>query len=243
MPNWVTGTYAIKGAKNNVLNFLNEGIKKSGYEPKNDVAAALEFLKENAVTLVTDYDYTEDGAGAIIDNPAVIAKRKQLTLDTFRPMPETFLKYDTTNNEENLKEVAQEQKKKYGCVGWYDWGIKYRGTKWNAEIDELALSESGNTAMLTFDCTTAWSIPEGWLRWVKDTFDVKVFICASEESDAFNFYGELGDDEFELSEEDAPKKKDYDSDDAYDVAYYDWLIEARDKMERDFLDYVEDYKI
>lgn len=80
--------------------------------------------------------------------------------NNYLPMPETFIKYDTTNrmrkrnavsgedktplfksDEEyenyckEYKEAIKYQKENYGVVGWYDWSVKNYGTKWDIGED------------------------------------------------------------------------------------------------------------
>lgn len=94
------------------------------------------------------------------------------------PMPETFIKYDTTNHPngrglvvgehtlcydesspvvteeliEEYKRATEEQAERYGVVGWYNWSRAYWGTKWNC-YDVVVLDEGA------FEFNTAWSAP------------------------------------------------------------------------------------
>ena len=90
------------------------------------------------------------------------------------PIPETFRKYDTTNHPAGrglevgqplgwekdspivtgemlaeYKDATIQQMTEYGCVGWYDWSLRYWGTKWNAYDTE----DSGDAILFN----TAWS--------------------------------------------------------------------------------------
>ena len=76
MPNWSFNTVAIRGKKNEVINFLNEGLKRSHGRKKN-----FALLPEGAST--------EQISEALAKYP--------LTLRSWLPMPRTFIKYDTTN--------------------------------------------------------------------------------------------------------------------------------------------------
>lgn len=121
------------------------------------------------------------------------------------PMPETFLKYDTTNYPngkqlqvgqrvswekdspivteeliEEYKQATREQEEKYGVVGWYDWSINYWGTKWNA-CDAL-MTEGG---VFLFD--TAWSAPIPVLTALSKLFpDVEIQFTFADEDCSFN---------------------------------------------------------
>lgn len=121
------------------------------------------------------------------------------------PMPETFRKYDTTNYPngkqlkvgqrvswkedspivteeliEEYKQATREQAEKYGVVGWYDWSVKYWGTKWNA-CDAL-VTEGG---VFFFD--TAWSAPIPVLTALSKLFpEVEIQFAFADEDCSFN---------------------------------------------------------
>ena len=239
MPNWVYGHYAIKGPKKNVLAFLNEGVKNSGEKPKKSCKSAYEFLTAHAKTKESNVAGTGKQNGGNLTDVAVINYVDKLSLDTFRPMPDTFKLYDTTNCAEKMPEIAKEQMNLYGCIGWYDWGLKYRGTKWNAVLEEVSFDENDDTATFKFDATTAWSYPEEWLRWVKSTFHVSVLLCVDEEGGAYCFYAELDGEKHDLEEKPGkPNEGDFENDDAYWDALYDWESECKDAMLGEFNDYV-----
>ena len=247
MPNWVRGEYAIKGTKKNVLNFLNEGLMNSGCEPMKSCKKAFDCLKKNAKTKDSNFHYADNGrVGDKLTEPAIITFKDRLTFDTFRPMPDTFKLYDTTNCAENMPTVAKEQERLYGCVGWYDWGLKYRGTKWNEELDNFSMDIDGDVATITFECSTAWSYPYEWLQWVHDTFDVAVLLCVSEESNMFNFYGSIDDTEasFDMDDkEGCPNESDFENEDDYYDALNEWRDDCIQSMFDEFHDYVADYQI
>lgn len=243
MPNWVFGSYAIKGKKENILNFLNEGLKNSDIEAKSTCSEAFGELVKNAKTKETKNDVLDFSP----DKPKEICMMNNLTLDTFRPMPDTFLMWDTTNHEKELPEQSKEQLEKYGVVGWYDYGIYVlRGTKWNAELDGFSLNECDDVATIKFKCDTAWNLPELWLRWVKDTFKVNVLLCCCEESNSFNLFGEIDnlvDCSDTLSDGDCPKQEDYDNEDDYWDDLYDYEEAKKEELVLSFDDYVDKYEI
>lgn len=97
------------------------------------------------------------------------------------PVPETFIKYDTTNYpngegleigkpfpfvDDNAPIVTQElideykaatklQMEQYGVVGWYDYNCKTYGCKWDSGL-EIKSQYDGE---LTLYCNTPWSPP------------------------------------------------------------------------------------
>lgn len=119
---------------------------------------------------------------------AVKHKDGTLSLSSWMPIPETFLKYDTTNHPngeglkvgdkwwdglgphgdkvvteeliEEFKQATKEQAEKYGVVGWYDYNVKTFGCKWDSEV----AIESEGDGRITLTADTPWSAPNKWLR-------------------------------------------------------------------------------
>ena len=143
MPNWTYNVITIQGSKSDIDKLMSDAVKK------------------------------EDG---------------HLYLSSWFPVPESFVKYDTTNHPngeglmvgaklwtglqeantgeivteeliEEYKRATQEQKEKYGVVGWYDYNCKYFGCKWDCyvEIDE----RTDEQVVLRTD--TPWAAPEMFL--------------------------------------------------------------------------------
>lgn len=106
--------------------------------------------------------------------------------DIRKLIDETYNKYC-----DGYHEAVKYQKETYGVVGWYDWGVEYRGTKWNAGLHDwqVAVSANGNECIIYASCETAWSIPEGWLATMqKNNDDLTFFIRGDEEAQFFNGY-------------------------------------------------------
>ena len=241
MPNWVYGNYVIKGSKKNILNFLNEGLKNSKCKKQKTCREAFDMLVENAKTMealcgVERYD--EKG------NPIKggIGYSHKLSLDTFLPIPKTFIEYDTTNYDKYFKNAAKYQKRRYGCIGWYDYGLMYRGTKWNAEIYGFDLFEDCETATIRFTTNTAWSYPHEWLESIKTMFDVDVLLYVREESGYFHFYGQLDVEQYDIegieNKEDEPQKEDFENEDDFYEQHDLWYERQCEKMEECFEKYV-----
>ena len=270
MPNWSRNLIALKGKKENILKFINEGLKNSQVSEKNDIEEAFDSLLEDGKHKVANYGFGSKTMGHSVDNPAAIKMVKGVTMRTFRPYPDdSYLMYDTTNSAEKMPEIAKEQFRKFGYVGWYDlnsgrhmhsgeddygkseangkepWDVGCLGTKWDAELNNLALSVGDDEAVITFDVDTAWSYPDYWLIWIKRTFCVNVYICAHEESNAYNFYQEIdheddGKDYVDFIEmEGCPDEDDYDDEDDYYEAWSEFESYAQEKMRSEFLDYVD----
>lgn len=256
MPNYVYNNIAIKGKKNDVLAFINRGIENSakaieaygeGTIPTtcDNLEDALEMLKTHGVTVSTK------GGGWDTSTKQELGVAKQITMGTFRPVPTTFLEYDTTNHEDTFKDEAKVQKDAYGVVGWYEFNrLVWFGCKWNSQLDDFNLVYNGEDAILYFNAQTPWSVPEQWLKWIKEEFPaLYVFICATEESGAFYFYQEISDDasgedvtseiEGRLCAFDDEHEGDM-TDEDWDVRY-DLEMELVDSMKGNFNDFVYDY--
>ena len=126
------------------------------------------------------------------DNP-------QLSLSSWMPTPETFLKYDTTNHPngkglkvgdkwwdglgphgdkvvteeliEEFKQATKEQAEKYGVVGWYDYNVKTFGCKWDSEVRV----ENINDTEINLSADTPWSAPDKWLRTISEKYPELTF--------------------------------------------------------------------
>ena len=270
MPNWSYNSVVLKGKKENILKFINEGLKNSQVSEETNIEEAFNTLLEEGKHKTVKYGFGPERQGNNINNPASIELKKGVTMRTFRPYPDdSYLLYDTTNCADKMPEIAKEQFRKFGYVGWYDlnsgrhmhsgeddygkseangkepWEVGCLGTKWDAELNDLALSVGDDEAVITFDVDTAWSYPDYWLIWIKRTFCVNVYICAHEESNAYNFYQEIDheddgkdyDDFIEM--EGCPDEDDYDDEDDYYEAWNEFESYAQEKMRSEFLDYVD----
>lgn len=141
MPNWTYCTIQIQGQKEDLERFMKDAVRR------------------------------EDGT---------------LALSSWIPTPETFEKYDTTNHPngeglkvgdkwwdglgqhdalvteeliEEFKRATEEQMRKYGVVGWYDYNILTFGCKWDCEV---TIEDEGDT-FISLATETPWSAPEVWL--------------------------------------------------------------------------------
>lgn len=255
MPNYMYNTIAIKGRKSDVLEFINRAIDNSAQFRKDygetdttiptrqdNVDAAFDVLDRYGCSIISNFDYNSETEHAPILN-------KNIRLSTFRPEPETFLRFDTTNHPERFPEAAKEQKEKYGAIGWYDFNSDvWFGTKWNAEINDLELEtyEAHDTAVLKFNTDTAWSQPYLWLEYLHNEFpNLHICFCSQEESGMYYGYGEVGGDEVDFAAEveetmNKVKEEDFESEDDYYDARYEAELDAIDSMRGDFLTFVEE---
>ena len=129
---------------------------------------------------------------------AVKHKDGTLSLSSWIPTPETFIKYDTTNHPdgeglnvgenwydglgdhgqtvteeliEEFKQATKEQKEKYGVVGWYDYNVKTFGCKWDSKVN----MENDVPWEIILTADTPWSAPNNWLRTLSKNYPELTF--------------------------------------------------------------------
>ena len=163
MPNWTFNTITVKGERKDLDKFMADGVRE------------------------------KDGG---------------LYLSSWIPTPETFRKWDTTNHPngeglkvgdkwydglgehdevvteeliEEFKKATEEQREKYGVVGWYDYNRKTFGCKWDSEVD--VRSEGEKEIVLTAD--TPWSAPERWLRTLSKKYPTLTFFLHAEYEEGY----------------------------------------------------------
>lgn len=147
--------------------------------------------------------------------------------------------------------AAKEQQEKYGVVGWYDWGRKYRGTKWNSWFDFdncFDWQEKNGILYIHLKCDTAWNLPDAWLETQQQQWEDKgltFFIRAKEEGGAYNGYG-CGNNTFvedintyqqALNEVKESGQFEEENDEFYD-AVYERENELDNKLDNRYLDFV-----
>ena len=190
MCNWVDSTISLQGKKESIHNFIKIGLKNSNLETTEDIEKDFQTLLTKATTkkVKTLNSSLEE------NNVNTIVNEIYLSMRTFRPMPDTFLMYDTTNFAEQFKVEAKKQKELYGVVGWYDYNIKTLGTKWNADFENCSLrpfNEDPNYYRLDFNIKTAWAFPDRWIDYILVKCpNIKVKCQSIEESNQFYCFGE-----------------------------------------------------
>lgn len=168
------------------------------------------------------------GERAIIEKAFEFIKGESGLMDFNKviPMPETYRKYDTTNHpngvgieDQALKleyiKATREQMRKYGEVGWYDWSVRYWGSKWNA-CDARRVDD-----FIEFE--TAWSGVPKVVKELAKKFP-ELYLCYSyADEDAGNNvgtgYSDYGESKLWFSEEID------NSDDAWSVFFDLWGCE------------------
>ena len=205
MPNWSFNMHVIKGKSEDVLEFINSGIENSaefikayGKEgdyiptPKDDLGDAYKELYEHGCRAVSNHPLRSEEFNPDGDKPEVA---EGISMSTFKPLPDTFLRYDTTNRAKEYPEIAKRQKREYGYIGWYDYNSSEDGfgTKWDAELGEFELQIREDEAIVSFRTETAWDVPSGFIKFIAEKFPkLKVYVCSYEESGQWYFYAKYG---------------------------------------------------
>lgn len=161
-------------------------------------------------------------------------------------------------------EAAKYQRETYGVVGWYDWGLQYRGTKWNADLHDWQVDVSADEkeCIIYVCCETAWSMPEGWLATMqKNNDDLTFFIRGDEEAQFFNGYAcarnlddwiendtkmyDKAKDDVTKSWEIEGRTEDSDDYDEYEFEQEVWEAQSdlSDQMTERFYEYVREYEV
>lgn len=176
--------------------------------------------------------------------------------DIRKLIEDTYKKYC-----DGYHEAAKYQKETYGVVGWYDWGLQYRGTKWNADLHDWSVdkSDNGEECIIYVSCETAWSMPEAWLATMQqNNDDLTFFIRGDEEAQFFNGYAcarnldewvendtELYDkakDEIEQEWEKEGKSRE-DNEDDFDNEVWERQQELSKEITNRFYEYVIAYEV
>lgn len=227
MPNWSNNIIAFKGEESKVLAMLNDALVNSGEEKCETFSDAVTALGCNA-------------KHKAVENGQVVLE-KGLRLRTFLPMPDTFMLYDTTNYAAKFEEATNEQRKKYGVVGWYDYNLATLGCKWDADLTIENTYSVDGIATIVFDCETPWSYPENWMLALEEKYGLKSYIFTKEEGGFYYFYGTL-DDNVDLLHKEEELYNKYIKDDGEEDynAYHEECEELWLESLSDFYEYVEE---
>jgi len=179
MPNHVSNFLTVTGPEDDRSRFKYRTDSASNHMRAYDimrVTADVERLRRDPHTnsygyLRTQLDEAEEmlkklKAGMVIENA------NALRFEGTMPMPEE-LEGTTAPAQEN--EEAAERMRKFGAADWYDWKVKYWGTKWGAyDVDRQS-----NENDIFYRFSTAWSAPEAWLLYTSKQFPKLTFELTS----------------------------------------------------------------
>lgn len=211
MPNWSYNTIAIKGNKNSVINFLNDGLKTKNLFVEEITEKTQDLFVEMSLRswmpmpqIFEDYDTTNE----LPELSYMIRYRKELLKRKFpndyeeiiggvispELMERLKLFYETYKVE--WEQAKETQKREYGIVGWYDYNLATLGTKWDADIENfrIKVGEDGKVTII-FSCETAWNMPMGWLQeMVRRYPSLHFLVYGEEESSSYVGYYDVNED-------------------------------------------------
>ena len=154
MPNWCENDLIIMGGKNALKDFMNEvGNDGSCFDFDKIIPMPKELKIQSggltnkglAVFLAEkDKDYKE------IDKLNSYEWAKDKTRE------ELIAEFKEDKIAMKLGEQAYKNLKKHECADWYEWSIKYWGTKWNSSDAEI-IKRTSKSVHIRF--MTAWSPP------------------------------------------------------------------------------------
>lgn len=192
MSSWVFSDFSLQGRKEVIHNFIKLGLQNSNLDTSNNIETDFQKLLKEGTTKTT----VGDGIGPTENK---LKNEIFLSMRTFFPSPDTFLKFDTTNYPENFKEEAQKQETDYGVVGWYHYNILTLGTKWNAELTNCSLypfDEDEYQYHLDFHIQTPWSFPYAWCKSIKEKFpEINIKFSTIHECNSFYCFGNFDNSE------------------------------------------------
>lgn len=242
MANYSFNYYAVKSATENVLNFVNEGLKNLDLETKDNIKEAIESLWDgkNIVTMATFRPIPET-----IAKYGTIEKKERdaMDYDNFEPFFKSDEEYETYSRE--YDEAAKYNEATYGVTNWREYnslfGFGCRGDS-EVELKSYDIDDANGITTIYLDSDTAWSYPHLWLKYIKKTFNLNVYIFAQEEYDAYNLYGEIDSIDAKFAEDFfndyEPDCEDFDSDDDYCEAYYQFKVNLSKALYNKFLECV-----
>ena len=181
MPNWVSNQITLVGKKEEITRLLNTALRNS--------------ISEECETLKGAYDALLHQAKHIVKNDkGELVQKDGLRMSTFHPIPDTFLLYDTTNHPDQFEDAAMEQMEQYGVVGWYDYNLKTFGVKWDCDIQIDSLKVKDDMAMLDIFIESPWDTPKGFIKCIKENYDLDIWFATADEGWFFLYFCNLGKD-------------------------------------------------
>lgn len=193
MPNWINNQITLVGKKEEMLRLINTALRNSLCDECETLEGAYKALIDQTNHKVfrnkklVNGEWVELGYGELI-------RENGLAMSTFIPIPDTFLLYDTTNHPKEYEDAVKEQMEQYGVVGWYGYNLKTFGVKWDCDIQIDSLKVKDDMAMLDLFIETPWDTPKGFIRWIKDNYDLDIWFATADEGWFFLYFSNLGKD-------------------------------------------------
>jgi hypothetical protein len=143
---------------------------------------------ENGLVMITE-DEEELQNSIFLDLNKIVPMPKYI-LETSKFSDVGFLMTKRTAQERKKIDIKQKKlsdkcKKLYGVTGWYDWSVKYWGTKWNTYETRWGGVDKDDNEQLFFH--TAWSPPEPALS--KLSVKLKKIVRLTYMDEGYGFFG------------------------------------------------------
>lgn len=157
------------------------------------------------------------------------------------PMPKELVGSTSGSMTDDEKARQVVRAKKFGAGNWYDWAIKFWGTKWGAydacEPEEIGASHADNGSGLRYTFNTAWCPGAQWLLTTAEKFPKLAFVNYwSDEGGGSGRFTVWTDDGEVTSEDDSMSDHEFKME--FDPSYhdeYDFILEG------DYKEFVEKY--
>ena len=186
MPNWTSNYIQMRGTKEDLDKLINDGVKRTGDDAKEgDYSFGSWIPRPKTYDEYDTTNYTPDKLRGMLG-------KKLHPWDESAPVvtEELIAEYD---------KAVKYQRKKYGCVGWYDWNINNYGCKWDMPFFIQRISDTE----ATIDVDTPWTAPSEFLLTISQRYPTLEFEVNSHYEDGMNdwrFYNEGCEMEGDLSE-------------------------------------------
>lgn len=176
MPNHTTNLLTIVGQKH--IQGLLRPFLSSEDKTKN----------VNGLVLISENDEELQNSIFLDLNKIVPMPKEILETEKFSELEFLMTKHTASERKKidaKQKRLANKCKKLYGVTGWYDWCVKYWGTKWNTYETRWGGVDKDDNEQLFFQ--TAWSPPEPALQQLSVKLDKIVRVSYMDEG--YGFFG------------------------------------------------------
>ena len=168
MPNWTSNYIQIRGTKEDLDKFIEDGIKRTGDDAKEGDYSFGSWIPRPETYDKYDTTNHPNGKGLEVGKPQHPWEKDSLIITA-----ELILEY---------KRATAEQMQKYGCVGWYDWNLRNYGCKWDMPFFIQRTSDTE----ATIDVDTPWTAPSEFLLTISQRYPTLEFEVNSHYEDGMN---------------------------------------------------------
>lgn len=181
MANFTENNIILKGKTQDLLRFINAGLK-SKQEPE---CASLEEANGKVFLLSSWIPMPETFLGYDTSND--MRNRDSVNAQTLEPMFKSDEEYE--EYVKGFKAAEKYQQETYGVIGWFDWSIQYWGCKWDSEVE--IVDTNPEEEYIGLFISTPWNTPLPWCITISQEFNLTVLIQTIEEGGDYNFIANL----------------------------------------------------